>query len=73
MTKTIQIKRSKGKRILQLPDDLILEDDWNLLKKVENVVHLVPVNDPWTGMFDAVNDFTEDFIPERNQPNTSAL
>ncbi len=68
MTNTIQIKKSNGKRILQFPDDLILEDDRYLLKKVGNIVYLVPVNDPWSGMFEAVNDFTEDYIATRNQP-----
>lgn len=68
MPTTIHIKNRNGKRTLQLPDDLQLEDDRYVLKKVGSVVYLIPVNDPWSGMLDAASDFSDDFLQKRTQP-----
>lgn len=69
MPDIVKIKNINGKRMIQLPDNLQLEDHRYYLKKVGNVVHLIPVHDPWRGMMDAVSDFTEDYMENRDQPN----
>ena len=69
MPDIVKIKNIKGKRTIQLPDNLQLEHHRYYLKKVGNVVHLIPVHDPWREMMDAVSDFTEDFMENRDQPN----
>ena len=68
MPTTIHIKNRNGKRTLQLPDDLQLEDDRYVLKKVGSIVYLIPVNDPWSGMLDAASEFSDDFLQKRSQP-----
>ena len=68
MPTTIHIKNRNGKRTLQLPDDLQLEDDRYVLKKVGSIVYLIPVNDPWSGMLDAASEFSDDFLQKRTQP-----
>jgi len=68
MPTTIHIKNRNGKRTLQLPDDLQLEDDRYVLKKVGSIVYLIPVNDPWSGMLDAASEFSDDFLQKRYQP-----
>jgi antitoxin VapB len=69
MPNTIKIQKSKGKRFVQLPDNLQLDDDRYYLKKVGNIVYLIPIHDPWSGMFDAVSDFSDDFLENRVQPD----
>ena len=70
MPSTIRIEQRNGKRILRLPDDLQLEDDRYVLKKVGSIVYLIPLNDPWSGMLEAASEFTDDFPQERIQPHS---
>jgi antitoxin VapB len=70
MPSTIRIEQRNGKRILRLPDDLQLEDDRYVLKKVGSIVYLIPLNDPWSGMLEAASEFTDDFLQERIQPHS---
>ena len=68
MLNTVRIKKRKGKRIVQLPDDLKLDDDRYYLKKVGHIVYLIPLHDPWSGMLEAASDFSDDFLEKREQP-----
>lgn len=70
MPTTIRIEQRNGKRTLRLPDDLQLEDDRYVLKKVGSIVYLIPLNDPWSDMLDAASEFTDDFLQERIQPHS---
>lgn len=70
MPTTIRIEQRNGKRTLRLPDDLQLEDDRYILKKVGSIVYLIPLNDPWSDMLDAASEFTDDFLQERIQPHS---
>jgi antitoxin VapB len=47
-----------------------LDDDKFYLKKVGNTLYVIPFHDPWQGLIDCVNDFSEDYMNERNQPET---
>jgi antitoxin VapB len=68
MPTTIRIEQRNGKRTLRLPDDLQLEDDRYVIKKVGSIVYLIPLNDPWSGILEAASEFTDDFLQERIQP-----
>jgi antitoxin VapB len=68
MNKTIIVKKEKGK--ISIPDDMELDDDKFYLKKVGNTLYVIPFHDPWQGLIDCVNDFSEDYMNERNQPET---
>lgn len=70
MSTTIRIEQRNGKRTLRLPDDLQLEDDRYVLKKVGSIVYLIPLNDPWSDMLDAASEFTDDFLRKRIQPHS---
>ena len=43
-------------------------DEQVYIKKVGNAVMLIPFDDPWQLMLDSLDEFTDDFMLERNQP-----
>ncbi|HET7116608.1 MAG TPA: hypothetical protein VFI29_08965 [Hanamia sp.] len=65
---TIDIQEISGFQSIQIPDDFKINDDKVYLKKVGNVLYLIPFHNPWQNLFDSVNEFTEDFMNEREQP-----
>lgn len=36
--------------------------------EVGNIVYMIPVNDPWSGMLEAALEFSEDYLEQREQP-----
>ncbi len=39
------------------------------IKKLDNMVILIPKNNPWASLFSGVHEFSEDFMKERHQPS----
>jgi len=39
------------------------------VKKIGNIVILIPKDDPWSSLLNSLNQFTDDFVENRNQPN----
>jgi antitoxin VapB len=68
MSKTIIVKKEKS-RIL-IPDDMEIDDDQLYLKKIGNTLYVIPFHDPWQSLIESVEDFSEDFLNEQNQPET---
>ena len=40
------------------------------IKKVGNAVVLLPIENPWDALFQSLPQFSEDFMNEREQPET---
>jgi antitoxin VapB len=51
-----------------LPDDFKINDDKVYLKKVGNVIYVIPYHNAWQSLVSSVNEFTDDFMQEREQP-----
>ena len=65
---TINITRDeKGKQSIHIPEDMQIEDDKVYLKKVGNVLYVIPYNDPWKSLIDSLDDFSDDFMEERDE------
>ncbi len=41
-----------------------------VIKHLGNAVVLLPMDDPWQTMFDALDEFPEDFTISRDQPES---
>ena len=39
------------------------------INKIGNIVILIPKDDPWSSLLNSLNQFTDDFVENRNQPN----
>lgn len=57
-----------GQQMIGLPNGLRIDDDKVYLKKMGNVIYIIPFNAPWQNFFDSLSEFTADFMSDRNQP-----
>lgn len=65
---TINIKNTKGNQAIQIPQKMRIDDDKAYLKKVGNVLYVIPFHNPWQNLFDSLDLFTADFMDNREQP-----
>ena len=52
---------------VRLPKDYRFEGNSVAIKRIGKAVILLPHNEPWETLFDALGQFTPDFMEERNQ------
>lgn len=65
---TIEIQDKSGFQSIKIPDNFKINDNKVYLKKVGNALYLIPFHNPWQSLYDSVNEFTDDFMNEREQP-----
>jgi antitoxin VapB len=65
---TVNIEDSSGFQLIRLPDGFKINDDKVYLKKVGNIVYVIPFHDAWQSLISSVNEFSEDFMSNRAQP-----
>lgn len=53
---------------VRLPKEFRFEGDSVAIKRVGKAVVLLPYNEPWETLFDALGQFSPDFMDERVQP-----
>ena len=53
---------------VRLPKDCRFSGEEVYIKKFENIVILIPKENPWVALIDSLEHFTEDFMDNRNQP-----
>jgi antitoxin VapB len=63
----IQIQNAKGGQAISLPEGFKINDDKVYIKKMGNVIYLIPFHSPWQNMVDSLGEFTPDFMDNRNQ------
>ena len=65
----ISLKKRSGRQVIELPDNLRIDDDTVYLKKVGNSIYVIPYHNPWESFINSVEEFSEDYMAERNQPS----
>lgn len=68
----IDIQDISGSQSIKIPDDFKINDDKVYLKKVGNALYIIPFHDPWQNLIDSANEFTQDFMSDREQPTDQA-
>ncbi len=53
---------------VRLPKEYRFSENEVYIKKFENMVILLPKDDPWTSLIDSLDHFSEDFMTVRSQP-----
>ena len=53
---------------VRLPKEFRFEGDSVAIKRVGKAVVLLPYNEPWETLLDALSQFSPDFMDERRQP-----
>jgi antitoxin VapB len=65
----VNIEDYEGSQAIRIPDDFKINDDKVYMKKVGNALFIIPFHNPWQSVFDSLENFTSDFMEERNQPS----
>ena len=65
---TVDIKSDEGVQEIKISGQMKIDDDKAYLKKVGNVLYIIPFHDPYQNMIESLEIFTPDFMETRNQP-----
>ena len=65
----VNIQDISGTQTIKIPDNLKINDDKVYLKKVGETIYIIPFHNPWQCMLESVNQFSDDFMDDRKQPN----
>ena len=68
MLKTARLFANGRSQAVRLPKEFRFEGEEVFIKRVGNMVVLIPYNEPWQTLLDSLDQFSEDFMDERNQP-----
>ena len=66
---TIDIQDIAGLQSVTIPENFKINDDKVYLKKVGNAIYIIPFHSPWQNLIDSVDEFTKDFMNNREQPD----
>lgn len=54
---------------VRLPKNLRFSGNDVFIKKIGKMVVLIPKDDPWSSLINSLDQFTDDFMSNRNQPD----
>ena len=57
---------------VRLPKKFRLPGDDVFIRKIGNILILIPKDAPWSSLENSLNNFTEDFMEDRNQPGQNS-
>jgi antitoxin VapB len=60
--------RNGKSQAVRLPKKFRFEGDEVYIRKIGDTVVLIPPNNPWGPFFKSLDKFSEDFLPQREQP-----
>lgn len=64
----VKIKNRSGSQTIKIPENMKIEDDKVYLKKIGDSLYVIPFHNPWDSLIESTNQFTDDFMEEREQP-----
>lgn len=67
---TAKLFMSGRSQAVRLPKEYRFDGEEVFVKKVGEAVVLLPREDSWRTLYESVEDFSEDFMTERDQPTT---
>ena len=66
--KTASVVQNGTSQYIRFPEDFRIDAETLYIKKVGNVVVLLPESSPWEPLFSSLDLFTDDFMNDREQP-----
>ena len=66
---TAKIFTNGRSQAVRLPKDYRFTENDVYFKKIGKMVVLLPKDDPWSSLVNSLDQFTDDFMNERDQPN----
>ena len=65
---TAKIFTNGRSQAVRLPKEFRFSGNDVFIKKIGNMVVLLPKDDPWYSLINSLDAFTDDFMNSRNQP-----
>ncbi len=66
---TAKLFKNGQSQAVRLPKDFRFEGKKVYLKKIGNAVMLLPEKDSWEPLLESLDEFSEDFMDDREQPS----
>lgn len=66
---TAKISTDGIHQIVILPEDFNMTGSEVYIKKIGNAIVLIAKDNPWQSLFESLEQFSEDFMTTRDQPN----
>ncbi len=66
--KTAKLFQNGRSQAVRLPKEFRFSGSQVFIKKAGNAIVLIPYQDSWQVLFDSLNQFSEDFMESRDQP-----
>jgi antitoxin VapB len=64
----IKLSKDNEHQFIDLPQNYQIEGEEAYIKKVGNVILLIPKDNPWQTLFNSLELFSNDFMEQREQP-----
>ena len=64
----VKLSKHQDRQFVDLPQNYQLEGEEAYIKKVGNVILLIPKVNPWQTLFSSLELFSDDFVKQREQP-----
>ncbi len=64
---TVEIQNKEGIQAIQLPENFKINDNKVYLKKIGEIIYLIPYHSPWKNFYESLGTFSEDFMDQRDQ------
>jgi antitoxin VapB len=68
MMNTAKLTTDGTNQVVILPEDFQLSGTEVYIKKVGNAIILFSKDNPWQSLFESLDQFSDDFMTDRNQP-----
>lgn len=69
---TAKLFQNGRSQAVRLPKEFRFEGAEVFIKQVGNAILLIPYRESWQTLFDSLNQFSDDFMETRNQPEQQA-
>ena len=66
--RTAKLFKNGRSQAVRLPKEFRFDGTQVFIKRVGNMVVLIPEQDSWQTLFDSLEQFSDDFMESRNQP-----
>jgi antitoxin VapB len=64
---TVAVLNNEGVQAIQIPGNFKINDDKVYLKKIGEIIYIIPFHSPWKDFYESLETFTPDFMEDREQ------
>ena len=69
---TAKLFKNGQSQAVRLPKEYRFDGEEVYIKKVGNTVMLIPIKNSWAPLIDSLDEFSDDFMNDRQQPETQS-